>query len=621
MTRSEEIRIKIEQLPESPGVYLMKDDQNKIIYVGKAKILKNRVKQYFQSSRNHTEKVVRMVSNIVDFEYIITSSETEALVLECNLIKKYRPEFNVMLKDSKGYPYVKITVQDKYPRVYTTRTIKKDGSKYFGPYVSGLAIKQTLEAIRKIYPVRSCAGNLENRKRPCLYYHIKQCKAPCRGDVDVEEYNEMIQHVMEILNGKHNDLLTHLNIEMQEASKALQFERAAIYRDRIAAIQKISENQRMTTDIHNNQDIIGLSELEQDILVQVLFVRRGKMIGGEHFILQNSQDETLAQLVISFIKQYYYENQFVPNEILIQETIEEQEVIEEWLQSIKKQRVYIRVPQRGDKRKLVEMAVNNASEAANARLLKRQREYERTVGAVEVLADALGIKGQTHRIEGYDISNIQGVESVASMVVFEDGKPARKQYRRFKIKTVEGPNDFASMAEVLTRRFERGKQERETLIQQGKDPNKGKFSKFPDIVLIDGGKGQLHFARETMRQQNVDAIPTFGLAKEFEEIYMEHLDQPIILDRNSAALHLIQRIRDEAHRFAITYHRSLRGKQTLKSLLEEIPGIGPKRRQALYKRFGSIMAIQEASLQELCDVEGMNHRVAENIIEFFKTKA
>ncbi len=596
----------------------MKNAAAQVIYVGKAKVLKNRVRQYFQSSRNATEKQLRMVSEIADFEYIITDSETEALVLECNLIKKHRPPYNVMLKDGKSYPYIKISNDPKYPGVYVTRSFKKDGSKYFGPYVSGLAVKQTMEALRAVFPVRSCAGKVESKKRPCLYYHIKQCKAPCRGDVSEREYAELVTGFTNVLEGKYTEVTKQIKEHMLLASQQLEYEKAAVYRDRLAAIEKITENQKITKDSDNDQDVIGVAMLQNDALVQLLFIRDGKMVGGEHVTLEHSRGANVDELIVAFIKQYYSDAAFIPAELLTQAEIEETEVVESWLTALRGKRVHIVTPKRGDKRRLIEMAIKNAEEAADARLLKQQREVERTTGAVEELANALGLKSVPLRIEGFDISNIQGVESVASMVVFENGKPAKNQYRRFKIKTVEGANDFASMHEVITRRFTRGLAEERQLKAEGKSPETGKFSHLPDLILIDGGKGQLHFARDAMRELGVDAIPTFGLAKEYEEIYMEHLDKPIFLDRSSNALHLIQRLRDEAHRFAITYHRSLRGKHSLRSVLEQIPEIGPKRRMALLKAFGAVSEIKKAEPEALKAVEGMNESAAKRVLEYFQ---
>jgi len=611
---------KLKNLPGEPGVYIMKDELGNVIYVGKAVSLKNRVKQYFQSSKNHSPKVQAMVSKIRDFEYILTDSEMEALILECNLIKKHRPRYNVLLKDDKHYPYIKVTTEEDYPRVLMTRNVKKDKNRYFGPFTDSRAVRETIELIKKLFPVRSCNKNLNNIQkgdRPCLYYHINQCQGPCLGNVDKEEYQNMIKEICKFLDGRYEELLKELKDEMKEAAANLQFEKAAMLRDKITAVEKIMEKQKVLSTDFIDQDAIAIAQGDKKSVVQLFFIRSGKLVGTEHFILDDTEDTDIKEILSSFIKQFYLVSSFIPKEILIQEDFDDIEIIERWLSENKGSRVYIKVPQRGEKKKLIDMAIKNAEETLENYEQKLIREEARTIGALDELAQHLQLEAPPGRIEAFDISNIQGVDSVASMVVFEDGKPNISEYRRFKIKGVIGPNDFASMSEVLQRRFKRGIEERKKLKSEGKDVNAGKFSKFPDLLLIDGGKGQLNAALKVLDELGLSYIPTIGLAKKFEEIYVKYQEEPIILPKNSNALQLLQRIRDEAHRFAITYHRSLRDKNRLHSALEDVPLIGPKRRAALFKHFGSIEAIKKASLDELLQVEGMNRQAAENIQQYF----
>ena len=614
------IEEKLKTLPDNPGVYLMKDESDDVIYVGKAVSLKNRVRQYFQSSKNHTPKVRAMVANIRDFEYIITDSELEALILECNLIKEYKPRYNVLLKDDKQYPYIMVTMEEDYPRVVLTRKIKKDNNLYFGPYGSSKVVRDTIEVIKKLFPVRTCKKNLNSiRKgdRPCLYYYINQCQGPCQGNIDKEEYRKVIKDVCRFLDGKYEDLIEDLRKQMEEAAKELNFEKAASLRDKIHSVEKVMEKQKIISTDLLDQDVIAITLGEWESVVQMFFIRSGKLTGSEQFVLDTKEESQVKEIINSFIKQFYLTSSFVPKEILLQEEIDEALIIERWLTSKRGNRVYIKVPKRGNKKELVDMALRNALEALENLKQKVAAEQARTIGASEELAEVLDLSYVPTRIEAFDISNIQGTNSVASMVVFEKGKPSKKDYRRFRIKGIEGPDDYASMAQVVERRFKRGLEEKKTLETQGKDPDFGKFSRLPDLILIDGGKGQLNAAISSLRKLGLDYIPVISLAEKNEEIYMENQDEPIVIPKNSLALQLLQRIRDEAHRFAITYHRSLRGKDSIRSILEDIPNIGPARRRALLKHFGSIEAIRRASFEELIKVDGMNSSAALSIMEYF----
>ena len=611
---------KLKNLPSQPGIYMMKDELGNIIYIGKAVSLRNRVRQYFQSSRNHSPKLRAMVPKIKDFEYILTDSELEALILECNLIKKHRPRYNVLLKDDKHYPYIKVTTEEDYPRVFLTRKVKKDKNRYFGPYTDAKAVRETIELIKKLFPIRSCNKNLNNIKkgdRPCLYYHINQCQGPCMGNVDKEEYQNMIKEVCKFLDGRHEELIKELKEQMKEAADKLQFEKAAMLRDKIAAVEKVMEKQKVLSTDFVDQDVIAIAQGRKKSIVQMFFIRSGKLIGTEHFGLDDTEDTDIKEALSSFIKQYYLVSSFVPKEILVQEEFDDIEIIEDWLSNNKGSRVYLKVPHRGEKKKLVDMALKNAVETLENYEQKLVREEARTLGALEELARHLELEDPPRRIEAFDISNIQGIDSVAAMVVFEDGRPNISEYRRFKIKGVIGPDDYASMQEVLKRRFKRGIEERKKLQSEGKDINIGKFSKFPDLILIDGGKGQLNAALKVLDEFGLSHIPTISLAEKFEEIYVKGQEEPIILPRNSNGLQLLQRVRDEAHRFAISYHRSLRNRNSLHSVLEDVPLIGPKRRAALFKHFGTLEAIKNASLDELLQVEGMNRKAAENLQRYF----
>lgn len=609
-----DIQEELKKLPAKPGVYIMHDEKDTIIYVGKAISLKNRVRQYFQSSRNLGIKKEQMVQQIARFEYIITDSELEALVLECNLIKEHRPKYNTMLKDDKSYPFIKVTVNEEYPRVLFARQMKKDKSKYFGPYTSAGAVKDSLELIRKLYHVRTCNRNLPKdigKERPCLYYHIKQCKAPCQGYISKEEYRMQIEGVLDFLNGDYKKLLRELEEKMLQASEELRFEDAVEYRDLMQSIQKIGERQKITGSQGEDKDVIAMAADEEDAVVQVFFIRDGKMIGRDHFYLKIAADATSAQVLLNFVKQFYAGTPFIPKELMLQEEIEDTEVLEEWLSKKRGQKVHIRVPKKGTKEKLVELAARNAQMVLSQDREKLKREEGRTIGAMKEICQLLDLDDIT-RVESYDISNISGFESVGSMVVYEKGKPKRNDYRKFKIKSVKGPDDYASMEEVLTRRFQRGLQE------QQDSEEKGGFSAFPDLILMDGGKGQVHIAENVLENLGI-SIPVCGMVKDDNHRTrgLYYHDHEIPISHSSEGFKLITRIQDEVHRFAIEYHRLLRSKGQIHSVLDNIEGIGPARRKSLMKYFKSIESIREASVEELKKAPSMNQQVAEKVYEFF----
>ena len=605
------IEEELKKLPGKPGVYIMHGEKDEIIYVGKAVSLKNRVRQYFQSSRNKGAKIEQMVTHITRFEYIVTDSELEALVLECNLIKEHRPKYNTMLKDDKTYPFIKVTVNEPYPRVLFSRTMKKDKAKYFGPYTSSTAVKDVIELVRRIYMVRSCNRTLPRdcgRDRPCLYYHMKQCTAPCQGNVSEEEYKKNITQVLHFLNGNFQDTINQLTEKMMAASEDMRFEDAAGYRDLINSIKRIGERQKITTYGEEDKDIIAVAMeesedlREQDAVVQVFFMRGGRLIGRDHFFLRVARGDTKAQVLSSFLKQFYAGTPFIPAEIMMQTEIEDGEIIEDWLSARRKQRVHIRVPKKGTKEKLVELAKENAWMVLSKDRERIKREEGRTIGAVKEIEDWLGLKDIV-RMEAYDISNISGFESVGSMVVYEKGKPKRSDYRKFKIKWVQGPNDYASMEEVLTRRF--------THESKG---DYDSFSLLPDLILMDGGRGQVNIALKVLGELGID-IPVCGMVKDDNHrtrgVYFNNVEIPI--DTSSEGFHLVTRIQDEAHRFAIEYHRSLRSKEQVHSVLDDIPGIGETRRKALMRRFRSIENIRDASVEELSQTESMNVQSAEAV--------
>lgn len=597
---TEELQEKLQILPDKPGVYLMKDAQGRIIYVGKAVNLKNRVRSYFQSSRNHSPKVQALVARIVDLEYIVTASEIEALIFECNLIKKHHPKYNISLRDDKTYPYIKVT-NEEYPRVFTTRKVLKDGARYFGPYTSAGAVHETLRLLKKLFPLRSCR-NLD-AVRPCLEHHIKRCLAPCSGQVDAADYGEMIKAVCLFLEGRSDAVAQNLRQRMEDAAEQLQFEMAAKLRDQLAAIEKITEKQNMVTG-SGDQDAIGLARSALGACVQVFFIRSGKMVGRDHFLLSGAEDETDEAMLAAFIKQYYNQATFIPREILLPMPLVEQPLLADWLSSSKGSRVTVETPKRGTKKDIVNMAIGNATLVLEEQAAKLQSRNEQTEGAVSELGRYLDLPKRPERMECFDISHIQGSETVASMVVFEGGMPKKEDYRRYKLKTVEGkPDDFRSMQEVVGRRY-----------REAAEP-------LPDLIIIDGGKGQLSSALEIIRGVGLAEIPVIGLAKEFEHIFREGNSEPLILPRHSQALYLIQRIRDEAHRFAITYHRKLRAKRNLVSVLDHIPGIGAKRRKALWDAFGSLNKMKEASVEEMTAVPGMNVPTAQAVYDFFRRKS
>ena len=609
------IEEELKKLPGKPGVYIMHGEKDEIIYVGKAVSLKNRVRQYFQSSRNNGATIEQMVTHITRFEYIVTDSELEALVLECNLIKEHRPKYNTMLKDDKTYPFIKVTVNEPYPRVLFSRTMKKDKAKYFGPYTSSTAVKDVIELVRKIYMVRSCNRNLPRdcgKDRPCLYYHMKQCTAPCQGNVSEEAYKQNIGQVLHFLNGNYKETIDQLTEKMMAASEEMRFEDAAGYRDLINSIRRIGERQKITTYGEEDRDIIAVAMdesedlREQDAVVQVFFMRGGRLIGRDHFFLRVARGDTKAQVLSSFLKQFYAGTPFIPAEIMMQTEIEDGEIIEDWLTARRKQRVHIRVPKKGTKEKLVELAKENAWMVLSKDRERIKREEGRTIGAVKEIEDWLGLKDIV-RMEAYDISNISGFESVGSMVVYEKGKPKRSDYRKFKIKWVQGPNDYASMEEVLTRRF--------THESKGEYDS---FSILPDLILMDGGRGQVNIARKVLGELGID-IPVCGMVKDDNHrtrgVYFNNVEIPI--DTSGEGFHLVTRIQDEAHRFAIEYHRSLRSKEQVHSVLDDIPGIGETRRKALMRRFRSVENIRDASVEELSQTESMNVQSAEAVYQFF----
>ncbi len=610
---------QLKLLPEKPGVYIMKDKYGEIIYVGKAVSLKNRVRQYFQNSRNHGAKVSAMVSNISEFEYIVTDSELEALILECNLIKKHRPKYNILLKDDKQYPYIKVTLNENYPRVLFTRRIEKDKAKYYGPYSSSYAIRETIDIIKKLFPVRTCNRVIgkNTKDRPCLNYYIGRCLAPCMGNVDEEEYNAMIKDICTFLSGKHDDLILELEQKMNEASENLDYEKAADYRDKINSIKKIQETQKVLSSNMEDEDVIGFAQTQDKTCVQIFFIRGGKLVGREHFIIVDDES-SINYILNQFVKQFYSGTVFIPKSIFIQDNIDEKDIIEKWLSGRRGSNVSIKVPVKGEKRKLVLMASENAEMTLKNFSEKLIKEKEMSTGAVESLADILGLDSVPNRIEAYDISNIQGVDPVGSMVAFIDGKAKNSEYRRFKIKTVVGANDYASMQEVVRRRFNHGFDEIKRLQEKQIDMDSLKFSSFPDLILVDGGLGHVNSVSETLKELGID-IPICGMVKDDRHrtrglIYDNH---EVSIDQNSPEFKLITRIQDEAHRFAISYHRSLRGKGLTVSLLDKIDGIGKGRKRALIKEFGSIDRIREATIEELQNIQGMNRKSAESVYNFF----
>ncbi|OGO77320.1 MAG: excinuclease ABC subunit C [Clostridiales bacterium GWB2_37_7] len=612
---------KLKNLPEKPGIYIMRDEGNEIIYVGKAKNLKNRVKQYFQASKGHSPKVVAMVERIVNLEYIITDTELEALILECNLIKKHRPKYNILLKDDKHYPYIKVTVNEDYPRIMITREIKKDGAKYFGPYTDKMAVNRTIETINKLFPIRSCNKNIariEGKERPCLNFHINRCMAPCQGNIDKQQYKDVVRGIILVLDGKQEEMVGALEQKMQQAAENLDFERAAEIRDSIASLRKIGERQKIISSSMVDQDIIAMARADGEACMQVFFVRGGKLIGREHFLLDGSDLSDHGEVLSGFIKQFYNGDIFVPKEIILQHEIEDADIIENWLSEKRGSKVKLTIPQKGEKQKLIEMVSKNAEDTIKLLVEKYKQDEQKSMGAISELSGYIGLPKVPKRIEAFDISHLQGVENVGSMIVFENGKPKNSDYRRFKIKYIEGANDYESMKEVVERRFIHGLKEREMLEREGKDIDSGKFAMLPDLILIDGGLGQVNAVLPILKEMNLD-IPVCGMVKDDKHrtrglIYNE-LEIPIPI--SSHAFRLITHVQDEAHRFAISYHRSLRSKTAVQSQLDEVPGVGPARRQALLKKFGSLKNIKAASIEELSTVQGMNKKTAEMIYNYF----
>lgn len=615
-----DIEEELKKLPSKPGVYLMHDEKDAIIYVGKAISLKNRVRQYFQSSRNKGVKIEQMVTHISRFEYIITDSELEALVLECNLIKEHRPKYNTMLMDDKTYPYIKVTVNEEYPRVLFSRQLKKDKGKYYGPYTSAGAVKDTIDLIHKLYKIRTCNRNLPKdigKDRPCLNYHIKQCDAPCQGYISREEYAKNVGKALDFLNGNYAPLIRELEEKMKAASDAMEFEAAIEYRELLNSVKQIAQKQKITHSDMEDKDIIALASEGEDAVVQVFFVRDGRLIGRDHFYLKIAEGEQASEILSSFIKQFYAGTPYIPRELMIEEAIEDAGVIEQWLSARKGHRVYIRVPKIGTKEKLVELAKKNAALVLSQDKEKIKREEGRTIGAMKEIAGLLGLPGIS-RVEAFDISNTNGFESVGSMVVYEKGKPKRSDYRKFKIRSVKGPDDYASMYEVLTRRFQHGLEEEKQLKEKDISHEFGSFTKFPDLLMMDGGRGQVNIAKKVLEELKLK-IPVCGMVKDDNHrtrgLYYNNIEIPI--DRNSEGFRLITRIQDEAHRFAIEYHRSLRSKEQVHSVLDDIEGIGPSRRKALMKQFQSLEAIREADVETLASVPSMNRAAAEKVWAFF----
>ncbi len=617
------IQEELKKLPDQPGVYIMHDEGDAIIYIGKAKSLTKRVHQYFQKSHDEGIKKRQMVEHIDHFEYIVTDSELEALVLECNLIKEHTPKYNTMLRDDKTYPYIKVTIGEDYPRVLFSRDMKKDKSRYFGPYTSVTAVRDTIDLINKIYKLRTCNRKLPRDiglDRPCLNYHIHQCAAPCQGYISKEEYRERVNAALEFLNGNFGLVLKDLESRMMTASDNLEFEKAMEYRDLINSVRQIAQKQKITHTDGEDKDIIALANDDTDAVVQVFFVRDGKLIGRDHFHVRVGTEDDVNSILTNFVKQFYSGTPFIPREIMLQDTIEDVEVLEEWLTGKRGSKVAIRVPQKGMKEKLVELARKNAELVLSQDKERIKREEGRTIGAVKEIEGLLGMKG-LNRMEAYDISNFNGFETVGSMIVYEKGKPKRSDYRKFKLRTVTGPDDYGSMYEVLTRRFTHGMQEQEEIRESGKEEETGSFNRFPDIIMMDGGKGQVNVCLQVLSELGLN-IPVCGMVKDDNHrtrgLYYNNEEIPI--DRHSEGFKLITRIQDEAHRFAIEYHRSLRSKEQVHSVLDDIEGIGPARRKALMRRYQSLEKIREASVEDLALTDSMNERAAKQVYDFFHNK-
>ena len=616
---------ELKKLPRKPGVYIMRDDKDVILYVGKAINLHNRVRSYFRENIGRGPAIDQMVSLIARFEYIVTDSELEALVLENNLIKENSPKYNTLLKDDKTYPYIKVTVGEDYPRILFSRTMKKDKSRYFGPYTSAAAVKDTIELLNKLYQLRTCNRVLPRDtglERPCLNYHIKQCLAPCQGYVSKEEYRQQVAGALEFLNGNYSPILKDLEEKMKKAAEAMEFEDAARYRDLLSSVRQVSQKQKITEGVGEDKDILALYQDETEAVVQVFFVRDGKLIGREHYYMTHVPENNKPAILQDFVKQFYAGTPFIPRELMLQYEIEDAELIEKWLSERKGSRVYLKVPKIGSKEKLVELAAQNAKLVLSQDREKLKREEGRTIGAVKEISDLLQLPlTGTARMEAYDISNINGFENVGSMVVYEKGKPKRGDYRKFKIKSVSGPDDYACMREVLTRRFRHGMEESRELEEQEMDQEYGSFTKFPDLILMDGGRGQVNIALSVLEELGID-IPVCGMVKDDNHrtrgLYYHNIELPI--DTHSEGFKLITRIQDEAHRFAIEYHRSLRSKTQVRSVLDDIPGVGPARRKALMRHFKSLEEIRQATVEDLMEIPEMNERTAQEIVAFFASQ-
>ena len=614
------IQEELKKLPAHPGVYIMHGSSDEIIYVGKAVSLRNRVRQYFQTSRNKGPKIEQMVTRIRRFEYILTDSELEALVLECNLIKEHRPKYNTLLKDDKTYPFIKVTVGEDFPRIMFTRKMAKDRARYFGPFTSAFAVRDTIDLMRRIYKIRSCSRNLPREtgnERPCLNYHIHQCDAPCQGYVSSEDYRRRVDQALDFLSGNYAPLLKMLEEKMQEAAAGLQFEEAASWRDLLESARQVAQRQKITSSDGEDKDILAAAVDGTDAIVQVFFVRDGKLIGRDHFWVKAGLSEDKGTILGNFIKQYYAGTPFVPRELMLETQVEDAQLLEQWLGARRGGRVYLRVPQKGVKEKLVEMALENARIVLERDRERIKREEGRTIGAMREIGALLKLDS-IRRVEAYDISNTSGFEQVGSMVVFEQGKPRKSEYRKFRIRTVSGPNDYASMEEVLTRRFTHGLEEQDALRKENRDAQMGRFSVFPDLIMMDGGKGQVNIALQVLENLGLQ-IPVCGMVKDdfhrTRGLYYNNVELPI--DTRSEGFKLITRVQDEAHRFAIEYHRSLRGKQQVHSVLDDIPGIGPARRKALMRAFPSAEEIRNASEEELASVPSMNASSAGAVYAFF----
>lgn len=617
------IEEELKKLPNKPGVYIMRDQRDTILYVGKAVNLHNRVRSYFRENIGRGPAIDKMVSLIARFEYIVTDSELEALVLENNLIKENSPKYNTLLKDDKTYPYIKVTMGEDYPRILFSRTMKKDKSRYFGPYTSAGAVKDTIELLNKLYQLRTCNRCLPRDTglyRPCLNYHIKQCLAPCQGYVDKEEYHKQVDGALAFLNGNYGPILKDLESKMLKASEAMEFEEAARYRDLYNSVKSVAQKQKITEGVGEDKDVLALYKDENEAVVQVFFVRDGKLIGREHYYMTNVSEKEKPEILEDFVKQFYAGTPFIPRELMLQYQIEDAQLIERWLSEKRGSRVYLRVPKIGSKEKLVELAAQNAKLVLNQDREKLKREEGRTIGAVKEIARLLGLPG-IERMEAFDISNTNGFENVGSMVVYEKGKPKRSDYRKFRIKSVTGPDDYGCMKEVLTRRFVHGMEETRQLKEKDLEKEFGSFSKFPDLLLMDGGRGQVNIALEVLKELQID-IPVCGMVKDDNHrtrgLYFHNVELPI--DTHSEGFKLITRIQDEAHRFAIEYHRSLRSKAQVKSVLDDIPGVGPARRKALMRHFKSLEEIGNASLEELAELPEMNRKSAEAVLAFFRSK-